>query len=499
MVACLSDPVSARAQETSHSQVDLTSAINITFENDPQIERSRQQLEIARGGLEIAASAFEPLLSASGSWIDSRLATGPDSADESEVLGFGLGLDRLLRGGTLLQPRFDIERDPGTVADATVNVGTLSLALTQPLLRGRGRTATAADERASRLDVAAAERDLHQLIEGRVRSVARQYWRTVAAQDRLAILQATEDSSRQLLATTRLLVDADQTPRADLVLIEADLTAKEIDRIAAESALFAARQDLGREMGLDAQALQALAPPSDALPTITASADLPTLPAAQRFVDLATERRHDLAALRLRREATTALRTAARSGLLPALDLTFVPSYSGAIEGSSVDDFFSSTVRNSPGLSSELRLQLGLPLRNRAAEGRWLQATARDRTSELLVEELLKGLAADVPTAVDAVERSRQQVRLAAASVRLFEKAVANEEKKLRAEASTLIDVITQRDRLTAARQRMITARLAYAQALIDLRFQTATLTAVADPYRLGDLETVPDPRGGAP
>ena len=61
-------------------------------------------------------------------------------------------------------------------------------------------------------------------------------------------------------------------------------------------------------------------------------------------------------------------------------------------------------------------------------------------------------------------------------SVGFFERAVENEVKKLRAGTSTLVDVITQRDRLTAIRRQRVSARLALALALAELRFQTGTL-----------------------
>jgi outer membrane protein len=51
-----------------------------------------------------------------------------------------------------------------------------------------------------------------------------------------------------------------------------------------------------------------------------------------------------------------------------------------------------------------------------------------------------------------------------------------NEEKKLRAGTSTLLDLISQRDRLTAARQSEVSAQLALALALLQLRFDTGTL-----------------------
>jgi outer membrane protein TolC len=86
--------------------------------------------------------------------------------------------------------------------------------------------------------------------------------------------------------------------------------------------------------------------------------------------------------------------------------------------------------------------------------------------------------------------------------VRLFERTVVNEEKKLRAGTSTLINVITQRDRLTAARQGEVSAQLSLALALVQIRFATGTLLATegeAPAVRRSRLTTVPALTEGAP
>jgi outer membrane protein TolC len=96
---------------------------------------------------------------------------------------------------------------------------------------------------------------------------------------------------------------------------------------------------------------------------------------------------------------------------------------------------------------------------------------------------------------LDAVTRGAQQLERATEAVRLFERAVENEEKKLRAGTSTLIDVISQRDRLTSARQSRVSAHLALAVAVARLRFETGTL----DTSDVRDLTTIPFGAGGEP
>ncbi|HYX24683.1 MAG TPA: TolC family protein, partial [Thermoanaerobaculia bacterium] len=105
-----------------------------------------------------------------------------------------------------------------------------------------------------------------------------------------------------------------------------------------------------------------------------------------------------------------------------------------------------------------------------------LQIDASLRQNALAVDLIAKAIGANVPADLDAVGRDARQLDKAREAERLFERAVVNEEKKLRAGTSTLLDVINQRDRLTAAQQTVVSAQLALAISLLQLRFDTGTL-----------------------
>src|SRR6185295_12103570 len=176
-------------------------------------------------------------------------------------------------------------------------------------------------------------------------------------------------------------------------------------------------------------------------------------------------RRADLRAARERQTAADVLRKAAENALLPQLDLIVAPSYSGLAAGSSAESFFSPLFRNVPGASTSFALSLSWPIANHRARGELVQIDAARRQSALAVELIAKAIGADVPSSLDAVGRDARRLAKAREAERLFERAVVNEEKKLRAGTSTLLDVISQRDRLTAARQSEVSASLALALA----------------------------------
>ncbi len=172
------------------------------------------------------------------------------------------------------------------------------------------------------------------------------------------------------------------------------------------------------------------------------------------------------------------------------------------MEGTGTGTFFSPLYRNVPGTSSSLALSLSWPTLNSQARGELAQIEALREQSAFLEDLLTRQIGANVMIAVDAVSRNAQQLERATEAVRLFERAVENEEKKLRAGTSTLIDVISQRDRLTAAGQSQVASHLALAQALVQLRFETGTLfPADADPRTAGlaQFTTIPSQMGDEP
>jgi len=481
----------------------------MTLERDPNLAIVEAHLESSRGALLTAAGKFDPLLTDQVSESRGRLPLTPDSAFERQTVENDLGLTKLFRTGLSIQPAVSLLRTADTsVGPGTANAGTLALTLRQPLLRGRGRAATGAVELAAEREVTASGLDLLQATAERIEAVVTQYWSLEAAQAGLEILRDSEASSRILLETTRKLIEADVTPAAEIVQLEANLAAKEASRIGGELALFQSRQELGRQIGLDAAEIAALPPAADPFPglppaSVPPGADARVLTAdARALTALALARRADLRAARIRLEAADIAVRAAENALQPQLDLVLTPSYSGFAEGVGAGVFFSPLVRNVPGASVAAGFTLSWPTAGRAARGGLEQALAARRENALAVDLLAKGIGASIPAALEAVLRDAAQLDRAVIAVRLFERAVENEEKKLKAGTSTLLDVITQRDRLTAARQGEVSSQLALARALLDLRFATGTLVASGGAAaRLGyaDLTTLPTGAEAAP
>lgn len=459
----------------------LLEALEMTLARDPNLALEETRVRRAEGSLLVEAARFDTLLSSNLSRAEIEDPASETSSLETESLLTSVQASRELRTGLLLEPSLTLSQSEEEGTATAVNLGTVAFTLRQPLLRDRGREVVAAGERAASFELEAALLDLTHRVSQRLRAVTSAYWSTVAAWEDLQILRTTEESSRRFLESTRKLVEADVTPRAELVLLEADLAAKESATLAGVQGLFEARRTLAFEIGLKPAEMPALALPRDPLPVLMP--DGVEIPSEADLVELAFDHRADLAAIELRLSSDRALLMAAENALKPRLDLEVTPSWTGLVEGDELDALLSSPVDNVPGVSSSVGLSFSFPLGNRSARGALLETRAGLDATHLSRELLSRDIAASVPIALDAVLQRARQVERAQRAVELFRQAVINEEKKLQAGSSTLIDVISQRDRLTAARQSLVSARLSLALALLDLRFETGTLLA-GDPDR---------------
>lgn len=494
LLLLLSLPTGAEAQEPAADGLPLLRALELALQNDPNIAAVQIDTWSARSRLEAERAAFDPSFTAG---LTGGRDSGVDPSRDS--LDARAGANLALRSGLSLESAVTLSRAAEDGPEAAANSGSLSVTLRQPLLRGRGEKVVTTNEKIAEQELAATREDLAQQVATRLRTVAGLYWSYLAAAEDVEILRDTEERAQRFLENTRRLVAADLTPAADLVQLEANLLARELARRAGERRLFEARQNLGREIGLPAAVILTLPPPSDPYPPLLPE-EAPKVERAGFFLDLSLASRADLRAARLRIEESRLRLAFLENALAPRLDLVLTPSYSNSLEGGGVDDFFAPLTRDIPGFAATLGLSWSFSPPNRLARANLETQQASLRRGELALRQIELQIGADVPTALHGVAYSAELLARSQDALDLFQRALDNEEKKLRAGSSTLIDVLNQQDQLISARQRVNDARLGLALALLRLRFETGTLVASPDtfgePARV-DLEaflTLPQP-----
>jgi outer membrane protein TolC len=263
-----------------------------------------------------------------------------------------------------------------------------------------------------------------------------------------------------------------------------------------------ARQQLVLVMGLDAERIMELPAPAQDIPAIAAPVDASLL---SSYIEMAKTRRADVLAARLRVESNRILQGAASNQLKPQLDIAGAAGYTGLRDGTGFVNYPQSVFTAPRGVNFNIGLVYNQSPANNAAAGRLKSAIATSSQSEIVLSEAARVAASSVVVAFQGVRSSILQLQQAREAVKFYQDALDGEREKYRLRLNSLVDVLTVEDRLTSAVINEVSARLAYATALVQVRQATGTIVDAGqtvqriDPlifYQLPTVNTPPDSPG---
>jgi outer membrane protein TolC len=474
----------------------LLDAIRSALENHTHIQIAKQQSEIARGAALSESGAFDTIFSTGVTRTHTytpltrleRLQDG-GGAPFSQALnstGTNIGVSRLFRNGISVRAVHQVDRNLDNLANIDgVSTSQLGVVFTVPLLQGRGRTVVDAAEIAAHIEVDASLFDISQTVAQQLAQTAVDYWNLVAALKNLKVANASESRGRTLLNNTWDLIEADVIPQNDMNSVSANLADRMARCITAQENVAAARAQLALDIGLRPEDIGAMQDPAEDFPAGESQIiPLSDSNAVASYLHEALRRRADLLAARSRRDEAEVRVRAARDLLKPRVDLTFSTGYSGLAEGRSVGTSLTSPFRGAQGADALGGVQFSLPLANRGPRGIVLQAEAAVRQNELRLEEVSRGISADVVKSVSDMQNSIVGLRSSRQSVESFEQALEGERQKLGLGLNSVIDVLTVEDRLTLALANRVEAQRRYAVSLVEFRLATGTIVSPSEPVQ---------------
>lgn len=472
-------PHAAAAQDGG---LTLDRVVRLALEGSPRIRIARARADAAHGRAQAAGGRFD--LQVGSSVAGTResayqpVQTGLVAAN-SRTTAYSLEAGRRLRSGITLAPRLSVSRTAQEGAAAADAGSTVSLDVGVPLLRDRFGRASAAPERALRLRAEAGPHDVRHATAMTINAAAAAYWDYAAAHARLEVYARAEERALRRAEETRALVAGDERPAADLAPLDADVARARQQRITAEQAVEQTRAELGLTLGMEPAVAAAL--PVPATPFPEAAAWAPDTAEEARLVRVGLERRGDLAATRVELRSDDIYLAAAREEMKPILDLHLSVGYAGRQVGSGYGGLVEPLYRDVPGLNAGVRVDYQFPVARTEARGLAAQNEAARAEKALVVEDLVRRVAAGVSVTLHALRRSAAVVAEAERAVALYRTTVENEQKKNRLGAATLFDVTYAEDNLTSAMLAVVGGRVSYAQALARLRYETGTLSRDAE------------------
>ena len=504
VVACMSDTLAAqerdhvREAEAGFPALSLEYVLGATLEHSFALERNALQLRARQGELRATTGTFDSRLTTSvlrardvRAGVPSSEMDGP--ALEHNTTGYAVSLQKTFRSGITVTPRVGVNHLAVNAA-TPYSTAAVSVDIRIPLLRDRGGRVIRTTERTvARL----LQADTHALRHTRSTAVfaaLTAYWRYAASFARLEVQRAAAERAGDLVRETEALVEAGESPPADLNHVQGILALKRAAVLSAEQSVVAMRGNVGLVMGLPGETVLRLGRPTEVLPA-PAQLDAPES-LKQSLVALALRNRADLSAAGERTAASAVLEEAARHQTRRGLDLSLSTGYTGIGQGPGYDPLYSALVSNVRGLNVSVGLQWEAQFTNSRAHGTALQRSAQHEDTRLAERDLARQIAVDVVVGLERVEHSSRSVGQVAEAVRLGRITLENERVKHRLGSATLFDVILAENNLTSALLNEVTTRLDHAIALADLRYQTATLLPPDGVMVVEHFYAVPRPTG---
>jgi outer membrane protein TolC len=238
-------PLPAGVDASKVWRLDLAEALRLAVHHNLGIAIERQTVQIAHLGVGVARGPFEPLLSLSA---DHGSAQSPPTTLQQGGAGqivtstnddWNLSLSQRLQTGMKLELDVTNGRSRSTAGTAVEPINyrsTLSLSVTQPLLRG-----FSTDLVMPRIDVLRAEiasqREQQQLAVAAVDVVERTedaYWDVVQALYRYDLQLRSRQRAEDQLALTHRQIDAGLLPPSDLISAESTLAQRKLQLLQAE-------------------------------------------------------------------------------------------------------------------------------------------------------------------------------------------------------------------------------------------------------------------------
>lgn len=472
-------------QQFVHSgklQLSLNDAVFLALANNTEIQVDQTQIDAAKSAIDSARAPFDPAVNAlfntsrSTESGFSQAAIAPTLSGLSQI--FQLGYSQTFETGTNVQTFVNATKFSSNIAFGFVNpsvFGTVSIQITQPLLRGAGLLP-------NRGPIIVAQRNLDQSRATFRRQVAtvilnalQQYWNVVEARDSLTVEQNLLAQAQQSYDHDKQALEKGALPPLDIYRSESEVAARRVTEIQAEYAVKQAedvfRNAIGADIDPNIRALDL-----DLTQNPEPSNDLLTVDIAGEL-QKALANRPDLDAQRLQLSSDDLNIKIAHNGLKPQLNLT--ANYQGAGLNTTTNGPFLEALDQTFGFSQPTYgagLSLNLPIRNYAAKSAYASAQVNKRRDLYSNRQIRQQITLDVANAVHQLEQSKLSMEAAKIALNLAQKNMQAEQRKYELGAETLYVVLQTQSELAQAEQSAIQAQVNYQLAVASLYYSTGEL-----------------------
>ena len=429
--------VSSFAEEKQLS-LTLKEAIALSLEKNLSIADERLLSKSSEAEVMVREGEFDPAFNLGLSQSNTKNPTvSLVTSGEEKTTSYDLSFGGKINTGTTYELKWAGGRVKRSATPfLTVNpyyFSGFSLSLTQPILKGFGKSV-----QESSLNVARNSVDVSMLaVENKASAVIADtsgaFWRLHYARSGLKASVLSLELAKSLREEIRARIDAGALAPVEIYKADAEVALREEALIGARKAVYDAEDALKAVMNIEDWETEILASEVPAEPS-EANEEF------QSAFGEALEKRPDYRAALIEQKNKALLRKYYDNQRLPSLNLTASSglngvdeSFGGSVDESTSGDFYSWLIG----------ITFNIPLQNKIAKGNYMKARHEEDRANLNILTLKQRITAEVREAIRAVRLSRESVLAARASLAASKTRLETEEAKLKLGMATINDVFT--------------------------------------------------------
>ena len=417
--------------------------------------------------------------------------------------------------GTFFTVGFTNQRTSVNSPSVTFNPEVTSgmrVTLTQHLLQGFGHSLNTRFIRQAKNNKKQTEEAFRLQIITTVSQIENIYWDLVNAFEDYKVKERALQLAQKTLSDNQKQVQIGTLAPLDVVRAESQVASAEQDMITSKTTLeqqqLTIKNALTRNLPNNSQLMQI-----DVIPTDTVQIpDQENLPPVEQMISMALTNSPSYNSLKISLQNAEITRQGVNNGLLPTVDL--IAFYAGAglggvpnvlnpanagLPSTGWSDAFGNVFNNNaPDKGISLNIQI--PLANRAAQSLQVRARLEYQQAQLTLKQNENLIAIGIRFDAFTLEQNRARVVAATKAQVLAQQTLDAEQKKYNLGASTYLNILTDESALAAAESALVSARVNYAKARVQLDKDTAQtldhLNIKIEEALTGDIKTQPNVPG---
>ncbi len=467
-------------------KISVQDCIDMALQQNPDILISAIDPEMSEADIFSSKGEFDPVLQARYQKVDAE-----QSLDQQQVAfsggissvtqiseNFNATLSGRVQTGTTYSLNFVGNKETSTFGGFIPEFDTsLSLQLTQPLLKGFGLKYNKVRINSARNNKKISEAQLRLTVMNTVSEVLKAYWDLVGAVENLRVREESLTNAERLLSISSTQREIGTAADIEVLQSKAGVAARQSDYVTARAAIGDSsdrlKQLLDMRVGEQLSKVQLLPldrPTESELDRFDINAYDELLNESQAKA-IQNRPEIEMMELQLTNAGLEVYRT--KKDMLPQLDLTGSLTHGG--RAPTLDDAFKGLRKEETNVFT-YGVTGQVSLGNRSARGQHMRAKLTQEQVERQREQTKNGLLVNTSVAVRNTYKNKTLVESSRQTMRLQEANVAAEESRLRLGVTTSWQVLQVQEDLTTAQTQEVQALVAFAKTVIDLSLSEGTL-----------------------